>query len=152
MRKLELDNFMLYEYNDSAEHKYVIEQIESTDPNKFLGDIKLHIAMINKRKEENPLNCAYIAYYKGFETTDDYPIGFMGLSYIDGSYQVSGGTLPQFRKQNLSSLLLQEFSEKMIEITNEEIVIKVDPNNIASQKVAGLVGYEQTDATTYKMR
>jgi len=152
MRKLELDNFMLYEYNDSAEHRYVIEQIESTDPNKFLGDIRLHIVMINKRKEENPLNCAYIAYYKGLEPIDDYPVGFMGLSYLDGCYQISGGTMPQFRKQNLSSLLLQEFSEKIIEITGEEVVIKVDPNNIASQKVAGLVGYEQTNNTTYKMR
>ena len=151
MRKLDLDNFMLYEYNNSAEHRYVIEQI--TDPSKFLGDIKLHIAMINKRKEQNPLNCAYIVYYKGYEQIDDYPVGFMGLSYLDGSYHVSYGIMPQFRKQNLSTMLLQEFSDKLLEMSNiDELVLKIDTNNIASQKVAGLAGYEQIDKTTYKMR
>lgn len=153
MRKLELDNFILYEYNDSSEHRYVIEQIQSSDPNKFLGNLKFHIAMINRRKEENGLNCAYIAYYKGLEEIDNYPVGFIGLSNVDESYQVSYGTLPQFRKQNLSSLLLQEFSEKILEITKiEQLVLKIDSNNMASQKVANLVGYEQTDETTYKMR
>lgn len=151
MRKLELDNFMLYEYDDSNEHQNVILGISSNDPKRFLGDLRRHIAMINRRKDENYLNCAYIAYYKGFESTEDYPIGFIGLSYINNNYEVSSGILPQFRKQNLASLLLEEFSEKLLEEKIvDELVIKIDPNNTGSKKVADLVGYEQIDSQTYK--
>ena len=172
MKYLKLDNFDLYEYNDSKEHQAVIEKIEASDPNNYLGNIKYAIKRINQRKIDNPNNFAFIAYY------NDYPIGYISLTYVDSEYQISAGTLPEFRKQNLSSLLLEEFSERILDykkvseminkfelsntnlkeiykegITEKEIdklVLKIDTTNEASHKVAELVGYEQVDNVTFK--
>ena len=175
MKRLELDNFTLYEYNDSQEHQEIIKQIQDTDPNKYLGDIKYSINRINQRKYDNPNNFVFIAYYQ-----DEYPIGYISITSFSGEYQVAAGTLKEYRRQNLSSLLLEEFSERILdykkvrenlekydtqneikkEIYNnglsnveiEELVLKIDPTNIASHKVVELTGYEQVDATTFKRR
>lgn len=174
MKRLKLDNFDLYEYNDSLEHQEVIRRIEMSDNNSYLGNIKYAITRINQRKHENPNNFVFIAYY------NDYPMGYISLTYLDNQYQVSAGTLPEYRKQNLSSLLLEEFSERILDykkvsemiekfdskngyqkelykqgITDKEIaelVLKIEPTNIASHKVAELVGYEQVDNTTFRRR
>lgn len=175
MKTLKLDNFTLYEYNDSKEHQEVIRQIEATDPNNYLGSIKYLIQKINQRKVENPNNYFFIAYYQ-----DEYPMGFISITYLDNQYQISGGTLPQFRKQNISSLLLEEFSERLLDykkvskllekydtdnelhkeiydqglsdVEIDELVLKIDPSNVASHKVAELIGYEQVDNTTFRRR
>lgn len=175
MKILKLDNFTLYEYNDSPAHQEIIKQIELTDPNGYLGDIKYSIKRINQRKEDNPNNFVFIAYYQ-----DEYPIGYISITSFENEYQVAAGTLKEYRRQNLSSLLLEEFSEKILdykkvrenlekydlenelnkEIYNEgltnvdidELTLKVHPTNIASHKVAGLNGYEQVDATTFRRR
>lgn len=172
MKVLKLDNFILYEYDDSKEHQDVINQIEATDPNNYLGSLKYAIAKINQRKSENPNNYAFIAYY------NDYPIGYISITYLDNQYQIAGGTLPQYRRQNLSSLLLEEFSEKILDYKNvhkmiqkfdsesalnsdiyqgglsnvevDELVLKIDSTNTSSHKVAELLGYEQVDNTTFK--
>lgn len=172
MKVLKLDNFILYEYDDSKEHQDVINQIEATDPNNYLGSLRYAISKINQRKSENPNNYAFIAYY------NNYPIGYISITYVDNQYQIAGGTLPQYRRQNLSSLLLDEFSEKILDYKNvnkmiqkydsenalnsdiykeglsnvevDELVLKIDPTNISSHKVAELLGYEQVDNTTFK--
>lgn len=174
MKYLKLDNFDLYEYNDSQEHQEVIGRIEASDPNNYLGSIKYAIKRINQRKIENPNNFVFIAYY------NDYPIGYISLTYVDNEYQVSAGTLKEFRRQNLSSLLLEEFSERILDYkkvskmidkfepsnTNlkeiykegitekeiEELVLKIDPTNEASHKVVQIVGYEQVDDMTFKRK
>ena len=171
MKLLKLDNFDLYEYDGFLEHQNVIKRIEETDPNRYLGNIKYAITKINQRKTENPNNFVFIAYY------NDYPIGYISLTYVDKQYQVSAGTLPEFRRQNLSSLLLDEFSERILDykqiykmyekfepekedlkkiyedgLTNkpiEELVLKIDTTNESSHKVVELVGYEQVDNTTF---
>lgn len=170
MKTLKLDNFDLYEYDNSLEHQEIIRRIEESDPNNYLGNIKYAITKINQRKQENPNNFVFIAYY------NDYPIGYISITYLDNKYQVSAGTLPEYRKQNLSSLLLEEFSERILDyksikefiqkydnginskmyeegLTKEpidELVLKIDSTNAASHKVVELVGYEQVDNTTFK--
>ena len=54
MKVIKLDNFILCEYDDSKEHQDVINKIEATDPNNYLGSLKYTIAKINQRKLENP--------------------------------------------------------------------------------------------------
>ena len=175
MKTLKLDNFTLYEYNNSIEHQEIIRQIENTDPKNYLGSIKYLIQKINERKIENPNNYFFIAYYQ-----DEYPMGFISITYLDNKYQISGGTLPQYRKQNLSSLLLEEFSERLLDykkvrqviekydtenelnkeiydnglsdVEIDELILKIDPTNVASHKVAELIGYEQVGYTTFRRR
>lgn len=173
MKTLKLDNFTLYEYDYSNEHKEIIKQIEATDANHYLGDIEYSIERINKRKTSNPNNYVFIAYYQ-----DEYPIGYISITYLGGQYQVAAGTLPQFRRQNISSLLLEEFSERILDykevrknlekydtenklnkeiyenglsdVEIDDLVLKIHPTNIASHKVTELTGYEQVDTTTFK--
>jgi len=172
MRVLKLDNFTLYEYKDCGEFDDIIRKIELSDSSHYLGNIKYAIKRINQRKMENPNNFAFMAYY------DDCPMGYISITYVDSQYQVSVGVLPEFRKQNLGSLLLEEFSERILDYKNvhdliekcegkvkpdmydkglssvdiEELVLKIDPSNIASHKMAQSVGYEQVDSTTYKRK
>lgn len=172
MKIIKLDNFILYEYNNCQEHQNVINEIEASDPKGYLGNLRYTIRKINERKQDNPNNYAFIAYY------NDYPIGYISITYLDNKYQIAGGTLPQYRRQNLSSLLLDEFSEKILdykgiekmlekfdtnnefdkdiykegisELDVDELVLKIDPTNTSSHKVAELLGYEKVDTTTYK--
>lgn len=146
MRKLELDNFILYEYDESSnEHRDVILKIEISDIKKYLGNLKYSISKINQRKEPGKFNMAFIAYY------NNYPVGYISISYIEQTYQISYAILPQYRRQNLGALLLEEFSEKMLKYENiEDLILKIQPDNIGSIKVAQLADYNKIDNTTYK--
>lgn len=62
---MELDNFFLAEYDPrNIDHKIVIIKLENADrKDKHLGDLEYHIEKINKRREYNRCNHAYISYY-----------------------------------------------------------------------------------------
>lgn len=143
---MELDNFILKEFqNFNNEHINIINELKVNEEiKKYLGNLDFMINAINKRKIENICNNIFIAYY------NDYPIGIITLTYFDDTYQISYGILNKFRKQNLASLLLQEFSEKVFEIYDiEKLVLKINSDNIGSQKVALLAGYEKENINTF---
>ncbi len=146
---LNLDNFILEEYNTNySNHKEVLEQLScDQETKKYLGNLQYTIQKINQRKAINNLNFAWIAYYK-----DGSPIGFLTLSYMEASYQISCSILPEYRRQNLGALLLQEATEKIFEEYQqiEEIILKIDQKNIGSIKMADLAGYSRENETTFR--
>jgi len=144
---LKLDNFVLEEYNYT--HNKIIEELQiDQNTKKYLGDLKFTISMIKKRNLENNIDKAYVAYY------NNYPIGFITISYMDEKYQISYAILPEYRKQNLGSLLLQEFSEAIFqEYSNiDELILKIKEDNIGSQNVAELAGFEKSAKETFTQR
>lgn len=146
--KLILDNFTLIEYDPNrSEQKYLVDRLKQEPAvNKYLGDLQYMALRIAQRKEENQYNLLFLAYY------DEDPIGFISLTYLDESYQISSALFKEYRGQNLGSLLLQEFSEKVFEeFPIDKLVLKINSENIAGQKAAELVGYDKEDSTTYAM-
>lgn len=151
---MKLDNFYLEPYqNGNVEHRSVVISL-CNDPNgkKYLGNLEFHIQMIEKRKEDDLHNQAFIAYYG--DDYDSIPVGFISLSVHQGSYEISYGILPQYRKQNLGSLLLQEFSEQLLELYPEimELILVISDLNEGSKSVANLAGYEKKDRIHYRMK
>lgn len=145
---LKLDNFILEEYNHNI-HNNILNKLQiDQNTKKYLGDLKFSILMIEKRKLENNINNAYIAYY------NDYPIGFISITYSEELYQISYSILPEYRKQNLGSLLLQEFSEVIFQKypNIDELTLKIKEHNIGSRNVASLSGFEQIDNETFTQR
>lgn len=145
---LNLDNFILEEYDENF-HNNILNRLQAdNNAKKYLGDLKFSIMMIKKRKLENNINKFYIAYY------NNYPIGFISITYKDKSYQISYSILNEYRNQNLGSLLLQEFSEAIFEryYNVNELILKIENDNIGSKKVADLAGYEQIDNNTFTQR
>lgn len=147
---MELDNFFLAEYDPrNIDHKTVIIKLENADrKDKNLGDLEYHIEKINKRREYNRCNHAYISYY------DDIPIGFISIYTENDSYQISYGIIPERRQEYLGALLLQEFSEKMYEVYPEigNLTLTIKLNNEASRKLAKLVGFERQNTVKYTQR
>lgn len=145
---LKLDNFILEEYNHNI-HSNILNKLQMDEnTKKYLGDLRFAILMIEKRKLESNINNAYIAYY------NDYPIGFISITYSEELYQISYSILPEYRKQNLGSLLLQEFSEVLFEkyANINELTLKIKEHNIGSKSVANLSGFEQIDNETFSQR
>lgn len=147
---MELDNFFLAEYNyTNVDHKTVaIELGNDKDGRNYLGNLEYHIDMVNKRKEDNPCNHAYIAYY------DDIPIGFISITNKDESYQISYGIRPRNRGEHLGAMLLQEFSEKMFEVYPEinTLTLIINDLNTGSRKTANLAGYAQENKVRYTQK
>lgn len=142
---LKLDNFILEEYNSSI-HNDILDKLQiDQNTKKYLGDLKFAITMIKKRNLENTINKAYIAYY------NNYPIGLITISYIEESYQISYAILPEYRKQNLGSLLLQEFGEALFEKYSniDELTLKIKEHNTGSKNVAKLAGFEESAKETF---
>jgi len=146
MKRLVLDNFTLVEYEENnAQHKDVVSRIVLNDEDGYLRYLEQGIKLINQRKNENDINYCYIAYY------NDYPVGYISIFYFSNAYRIIYGMLPEYRRQNLCALLLEEFSEKMLENNKiDELVLDIFPDNIGSIKVAELADYKQTDEFTHK--
>lgn len=148
MQQIKLDNFILEKLDLSyKDHQDVINSL-TVDKNtqKYLGDLLYSFKRIELRHMENPLNAAYIAYY------NDYPIGYISLSYMKNSYQLSIGILPAYRGQNMAALLTDEFSEYLFDNYKEinDISLEINTKNIGSIKSAILASYQQVGETTYK--
>lgn len=145
---IELENFILEEYNkNSNEHIEVISNLnKDQNVKKYLGNINYSIERINERKKENKYNKAFISYY------NNYPVGYISLSYIGSEFQISYGILNEYRKQNLAALLLEEFSEYLLENYQdiEELILKIKEDNIGSIKVAELADYYKESNEKYK--
>lgn len=146
MTNLKLDNFDLIKFDfNNEEHNLVIRKLCDKNKSNYLGDLFYSIALIRKRQEENYYNEAYIAYY------NDYPIGFISLSYKNSAYEISYGILKEYRNQHLGTLLLDEFSEVLFnnyeDINNLTLVI--NKNNIASIKLANMASYESDTKDNY---
>ena len=109
--RLILDNFTLIEYDPNrSEQKHIVDRLKQEPAvNKYLGDLQYLALRIAQRKEENKYNLLFLAYY------DENPIGIISLTYLEESYQISSALFKEYRGQNLGSLLLQEFSEKIFE-------------------------------------
>lgn len=148
--KVNLDNFILEEYDqNNREHREVISHLgKDQGVKKYLGNINYSIEKINFRKNENFHNGAFIPYY------NDYPIGYLSLSYIHDEYQISYGILSEFRKQNLASLLLEEFSDYLLsnDLEIDQLILKIEQDNIGSRKVADLAGYTPNSTTKYSRK
>ncbi len=148
--KIILDNFQLEEFNrENNEHREVLEKLNKDQGVKrYLGDINYSIERINKRYCENRFNKAFIPYY------NEYPIGYISLSYIDDEYQISCGILNEFRKENLASLLLEEFSDYLLNNYEEidKLTAKIESDNIGSIKAASLASYSEEDRNKYIRR
>ena len=148
--KVYLDNFVLEDYDEfDYNHKCTIMELSNDiDARNYLYDVKWKMDAVKRRSEDNPLNLAYVAFY------NDYPIGIITLSYINREYYISYGILPEYRKQYLASLLLQEFSEYLfttypeIDALNLSIVEK----NTGSVHTAKRVGYERITNPRYSMK
>lgn len=146
--RLILDNFTLIEYDPNrSEQKHIVDRLKQEPAvNKYLGDLQYLALRIAQRKEENKYNLLFLAYY------DENPIGFISLTYLEESYQISSALFKEYRGQNLGSLLLQEFSEKIFEeYPIDKLILKINNENIAGQKAAELGGYDKEDSTTYTM-
>lgn len=147
---MKLDNFNLVEYDkNNVEHKTTVIEISNDSLGReYLGDLEYHIACINRRKEDNFLNYAYIAYY------DENPVGFISIFSRETGYEVSYGLRPKYRGEYLGALLLQEFTEKIFESFKQVDEIKLFINNVntGSKKTALLAGYEKKSSTTYAQR
>lgn len=144
---IELENFILEEYNkNNNEHTEVIYNLnKDQNVKKYLGNINYSIERISERKKENKYNKAFIPYY------NNYPVGYISLSYINSEFQISYGILNEYRKQNLAALLLEEFSEYLLENYQdiEELILKIKEDNIGSIKVAELADYYKESNEKY---
>lgn len=140
---MELDNFILEEYNEYSKIHSEVMNILCSDvaTKKYLGNLKYAVSRINLRKIDDNCNAFYIAFY------NDEPIGYISLTNIDGYFQVSSSILPEFRGQHFAALLLEEFSEKVFEVYNyiNKIDLVIDAKNIGSIKSAELADYKLED-------
>ena len=143
MMKIELDNFILEEYNEkNIEHRSTIIELQNDlSSQKYLGDINYSLIKL----EENKKNKAYISYY------NEVPIGYISLFVINNNYEISYGILPKYRKQNLGALLLEEFSEKLFDIylDIDKLSLQINQSNIGSIKLAKLADFKKENSTKY---
>jgi len=150
MNQLELENFLLIEYDaNNKRHQDVIATINSTENGKkYLGNLYYTIQRIYQRRESNSFNIPYIVYYL------DEPMGYISLSYIDNSYQISYGIIPKYQGQYLGSELLMEFSDILFEMypNIDKLSLKISNDNIGSIKLATKVGYVLEDKDTYTQK
>lgn len=150
MKPIELENFTLIEYDiNNIEHYDLITKINSTENGKkYLGNLHYAIQRIYQRRENNPYNIPFIVYYL------DEPIGFISLSYIDNSYQISYGITSEYQGQYLGSELLMEFSELLFQMYPDidKLTLKIEPSNIGSIKLANKVGYVLDSENTYTQK
>lgn len=147
---MELDNFFLAEYNkQNIDHQNIVNNLGNDyDAKTYLGNLNYHIDRINQRKEDNPCNHAYIAYY------DDIPVGFISIYLEDEMYQISYGIVKEKRGEYLAALLLQEFSEEMFEEYPEidTLTLLINNLNTGSKKTANLAGYTHINGMKHTMK
>lgn len=146
---MNLNSFRLENYmRDIPSHRTVIVKLHNDqvmNKTNYLGDLDYHIQKIEKRKEENYINGAYIAFYH------NRAIGFISLTVEDESYQISYGIIPEFRGFHIGALLLQEFTEKIFETYKQidKLTLIINSLNTGSKKTALLAGYEKENDTRY---
>lgn len=149
---MELDNFFLAEYDfQNIDHRTVVMELEKDDKKgdkNYIKNLEYHFAMINRRREDNRCNHAYIAQY------NDYPVGFIAITKKDDIYEISYGVRPEKRGEYLGALLLQEFSEKMFEVYPEidKLTLIINNLNTPSKKTANLAGYTQENSVRHTQR
>lgn len=146
---MKLDNFVLEKYSEYDDiHNEVLNNLGSDNATKkYLGDLRYAIFRIEQRKQEYDCNAFYIAFY------NDYPIGYISLTNIKYSFQISSAILPKYRGQHFAALLLQEFSEKVFETYSyiDKLDLVIENKNIGSIKSAELAGYEK-EGNAYSQR
>ena len=149
---MELDNFILKEYNEkNIEHSSIIDTLDLDEKSKnFIGRTRTLIQIINKRKEDEDYlhNNTYIAYY------NDRPVGYISLTHKEDNYEIISGLLKEERNQHLGALLLLEFSEKVFEKYKDidKLTLKINSKNLGSIKCAELVGYKHENKDIYTMK
>lgn len=144
---LELEHFKLKYFNNYDEiHKTVIVELFNDRAGKmFLGDLMYANAMIERRKEEDYRNCAYIAY------RNNDAVAYISLSIKDNSYQISCGVRPKYRGMHIATVLLEDFTNKIFEKYDDinELTLIINNLNTGSQRVALNVGYEKVNSVKY---
>lgn len=145
-----LDNFILEEYNNhDFEHKKLVSKLNNdASVYRFLGIIEMYINNCLKQGEINGIDTFYVAKY------NNEVIGFIALNVIEDKFEISYAILPEYRKEYLASLLLQEFSEAIFSQYNyvDKIYLQINQQNIGSIKTATLVGFEKEKSTRYSMK
>lgn len=144
---MKLDNFHLEEYDmTSSIHKTVVIELENDRDGKYyLGNLEYQIEEINKLRENDIINQAYIAFY------NEEAVGYISLSHKENRYEISYGIRPKYRGEHLGALLLQEFSEKVFEDNNKinELTLMICNQNTSSKKTASLAGYRKETSTKH---
>lgn len=147
---MELDSFILEKYsNYNIEHKTtVIELCNDKSGRDYLGNLLYAIERIEERKEISEVNNVYIAYH------DESAVGYISITTKDNIYEISYGIRPKYRKEYLGSLLLQEFSKKILELYPEiqVLTLMINNSNIGSSKVADLAGYVRENSVRHTKR
>lgn len=147
---MKLDFFELqeYDFNNLNHRSVIIELYNDKDSRKYLGDLSYSIEMINKRKENNFLNNAFIAY------RNNNPIGYISITTKENNYEISYGILPKYRGENLGMLLLQDFSLNIFKENKniDELSLIISKDNIKSRKTAISAGYYQENENKFSMR
>lgn len=144
---LNLPSFNLEEYDPQniLHHSIIIELANELSVQKAFYDLENYIN--NIINSEDKINKVYIA----FEQED--PIGFISISKIASTYQISYAILRYLRRKKKATTLLNEFT-KMIFDTEpdiEKIVLFINKINTGSIVVAKSAGYIQENQTKYSI-
>lgn len=147
MEVVELNTFKLEEYRDyNREHLNCIIPL-ANDPAvlKYIGNLGHFLESITL--SENEIDKAYIAYFHG------HAIGFIAIQ-MKGEYpEVSYAILEEYRHENISKILLQQFTYYLQDTYSfENIYVSINPANIPSIKTAEFVGYKKENSTRYSIK
>lgn len=144
---INLNNFILQEYNyNNIDHRsVVIEFTNDKESSKYLGDLFYSIEEINKRKNNNNINFAFVVYRKNI------PVGYISIITKESIYEISYGIIPRYRSNGLGTLLLQEFSDYLFHKYTyiDQLSLIIAKDNIISKKTAISAGYYQENKNKY---
>lgn len=152
---IKLQNFILEKYQfGNVEHKSQVIKL-GNDPlvRKYIGDLDLVLdKIINDKGLRNKVDAFYVINY-GREDYH-YPIGITFVNkYERGEEEniyLSYALLEEYRKQNLGSMFLEQFAEKLLELypNHNKIYGSINQTNIASKKTAELAGFKKDQGAT----
>ena len=140
---IELNTFILYEYDENNEEHNKTWDTLLKDPNfiLFLGnDFGTNI-----KKATDEYSNIYIVYKEGI------PIGMSSLYYLDNKYEVCYAIIPEYRSKGLATLLLDEFTNYIFNNTSiNDLYLYINDDNNKSIRVANKCGYNKTNNLEYK--
>ena len=144
---INLPSFTLENYDE----KIIIHRSTIIELSNEIGVQKAFYDLENYLKEiltnQDYLNRVYIA----FESKT--PIGFISISKIGTSYQISYAILKEMRLQHKATTLLNEFTQMIFQIEPaiDKLVLFINKLNTGSTIVAKASGYQKENQTKYSI-
>lgn len=155
-----LDDFILDEFGFDNEKHILLKDniIKSTNSELISKDIDTYIKRNNELNKQDKITNTYVVNYKdnliGLSFVNYHPEVVRDGQTLKEEVEIGTGLLDEYRGKHLGTLLEKELSKKLLEMYPRfnEIVARIDNDNINSIKAATNAGFEHIKDDEYHFK